>query len=108
MEHILQFAVSIDDTSIEKLVIESATKQLANEIIDEAKKSLGFINRYGRPILDEDGDGYAIVKDAIEKVVREREDKIINTVIDRIVEKTYRSKKYQKILDNLVDKSDAD
>lgn len=108
MEHILQFAVSIDDTSIEKLVIEGATKQLANEIIDKAKKSLGFTNRYGSPILDEDGEGYGIVKDAIEKIVKEREDEIINRVIEKIVDKTYRSKKYQKTLDNLVDKSNTD
>lgn len=108
MEHILQFAVSIDDTSIEKLVIESATKQLANEIIDEAKKSLGFANRYGSPYLDEDGEGYGIAKDAIEKVVKEREDEIINRVIEKIADKTYRSKKYQKTLDSLVDKSNTD
>lgn len=108
MEHILQFAVSIDDASIEKLVIESATKQLANEIVDKAKESLGFTNRYGRPILDEDGEGYGIVKDAIEKIVKEREDEIINRVIEKIADKTYRSKKYQKTLDNLVDKSNVD
>lgn len=108
MEHILQFAVSIDDASIEKLVIEGATKQLANEIINEAKKFLGFTNRYGRPILDEDGEGYGIVKDAIEKIVKEREDEIINRVIEKITDKTYRSKKYQKTLDNLADKSNTD
>lgn len=105
MEHILQFAVSIDDASIEKLVIESATKQLANEIINQAKKSLGLTDRYGRIILDEDGDGYSIVKNAIEKAVKEREDEIIDKVIDRIAEKTYRGKKYQKMLDNFVNKS---
>lgn len=108
MEHILQFAVSIDDASIEKLVIESATKQLANEIIDKAKKSLGLIDRYGRSIFDEDGDGYSIAKEAIEKAVKEREDEIIDRAIDRIVEKTYRGKKYQKMLDNFVDKSNED
>lgn len=108
MEHILQFAVSIDDTAIEKLVIEGATKQLANEIIDKAKKSIGLADRYGRIILDEDGEGYFIVKEAIEKAVKEREDEIIDRVIDRIVEKTYRGKKYQKMLDNFVDKSNED
>lgn len=108
MEHILQFAVSIDDASIEKLVIESATKQLANEIINQAKKSLGLIDRYGRSIFDEDGDGYYIAKEAIEKAVKEREDEIIDRVIDRIADKTYRGKKYQKVLDNFVDKSNED
>lgn len=103
MEHILQFAVSIDDTTIEKLVIESAAEQLADEIIDEAKKSLGLIDRYGR--LDKDGKGYSIAKEAIEKAVKEREDEIIDRAIERIVEKTYRGKKYQKMLDNFVDKS---
>lgn len=108
MEHILQFAVSIDDSTIEKLVIENATKQIANEIINEAKKSLGLTDRYGRTILDEDGEGYFIVKEAIEKAVKEREDEIIDRVIDRIADKTYRGKKYQKVLDNFVDKSNED
>lgn len=108
MEHILQFAVSIDDSTIEKLVIESATKQLANEIINEAKKSLGLIDRYGRSILDEDGEGYSIAREAIEKAAKEREDEIIDRAIERIVEKTYRGKKYQKMLDNFVDKSNED
>lgn len=47
MEHIIQFAINIDDDAIKKIIMEKAEKQIINEIKSDIEKCIFETNYYG-------------------------------------------------------------
>lgn len=54
MEHIVQFAISIDDQTIAKKIMENAEKQIIKEIERQVRNSL-FEHYYGRDADEKSG-----------------------------------------------------
>ena len=49
MEHIVQFAIGIDDDAVRQRVIDCAYNDVVKQLIAEAKKDVGLASTYYRP-----------------------------------------------------------
>lgn len=74
MEHILQFAVDVDDDGIKKRVEQNAEKRIMEQLLEDARKVVG-IDRHGFGRLRSTSDFANMVVD-----------RLIERDIDRIVE----------------------
>ena len=70
MEHIMQFAIGIDDNAIRKRVEEAAEKQIIDEIGQQVRDNLFQASYYGR---------HASVKDPLSEYSK----RIINDFLER-------------------------
>lgn len=99
MEHILQFAVNIDDDAIKKIVIEKASKDVAKEI----KENLWHTYNTGYGF-----SGYSdLAEKCMNQVLVEHKDEIINRVANSLYESLRRTKKYKDALNAAEEKADA-
>lgn len=98
MEHILQFAISIDDDGIKKLVEKSATEQVAREfreeVMDKIKSKYGYLS-YG-------------VEAAIKDAVSQYKDEIVDKAVEVVADSIKRSKKYREALAEVVEEMHKD
>ena len=99
MEHILQIGISIDDEAIKKAVIETATKQVAEELRSSVSKSIVEKASYYGNTMKLNLDGERIVRE----VVAEYKDEIIAGAIKTVSETITRSKKYKEFLARLAE-----
>lgn len=92
MEHILQFAIDIDDSQIKKLIKEGAVKKIIEDIDKDLRNEMFESNYYGASArLSSQAE--RIIRDFLE----ENKDEILQIVADKIYEKTVRTKKIQEI-----------
>lgn len=95
MEHILQFAASIDDEAIEAKIEEKAIEKLSDELLDGVKKSFGVRKSW-------QGDNYAdslimdIVTDTVKKICKDHEDEIVENATKIAAEKLTRTKSFKE------------
>lgn len=95
MEHILQFAISIDDEAIESSIEKRAIEKLSDELLDDIKKSFGVQKTWR-------GDNYAdsqvmdIMTDTINKICKEHEDEIVANATKIAAEKLTRTKSFKE------------
>ena len=105
MEHILQFAVSIDDETIEAKIEEKAIEKLSDELLDGVKKSFGVRTTWK-------GDNYAdsqimdIMTDTINKICKEHEDEIVANATKIAAEKLTRTKSFKEKVEATMAKED--
>ena len=92
MEHILQFAVSIDDDGIKKRIEESAKKQITEDISKDIKKTI--INSYSWSTNALTEYGEKLVKSVMEQY----KDEIIAGAVQSVADSIKRSKKYREVL----------
>lgn len=85
MEHILQFAIGIDDEAIRRRVEESAYRDVVKSLTDEAKSALP--KRYGDAV-----DWRNLVDDVVRDFVSEHKDEIVAAAADRLHESMRRTK----------------
>jgi hypothetical protein len=98
MEHILQFAVNIDDERIVRMVEEKAIKK-ALEDVDEAVKAK--TDRKYR------WDNYSFleerIRDGVNKLIESRKDEIIDRAVVILAEKMARSKAVREAVGKVVE-----
>ena len=102
MEHIVQFAVSIDDHAI----TEHVTKNAENEIIKDLKQQVTnkmFNSRYYRCNADPEKDPLSewAKKEIIDAFLENNKEQIISEAAKALAEKLARSKAGKSILENL-------
>lgn len=103
MEHILQFAIGIDEDRIQEEIKRSAVNKISNELVDAAKKELGQ-DYYGR--FSGECKLYKMAEAAIKNVVKARENYIIESITKNVAEGLVRSPKFrEKVLNKLEDKN---
>lgn len=93
MEHILQFAISIDDDTIKKQIEKSATAQVAqslkNCVYDKIFNKWGSFTEQAEQIIKEVAYGCR--------------DEIIEKAVELVVDSIKRSKKYREALSKIVE-----
>lgn len=95
MEHILQFAIGIDDEAIRRRVEESAYKDVVKSLTDEAKSALP--KRYGGSV-----DWRNLVDDVVRYFMAEHRDEIVAAAADRLHESMRRSKAVREAIEKAV------
>ena len=88
MEHIVQFAVSIDDKRIEEICEESAAKQVIDDI-----KAFSHGTDYGGRINRDPEMLEAMFTTAIKEFVNEHADEIIDMAVAEVSKNFMRTKK---------------
>jgi len=102
MEHIVQFAVSVDDDRIQKIMEESAAKQVADDI-----KLLSHGMGYSR-MNTEPEKLKALFSDEIAKYVKENADEIVKLVVAEVSKNMMRSKKIKEAIDSITEETTDD
>ena len=95
MEHIVQFAIGIDDDAIVKRVMQVAEKQIVEAIQKKAEDQL-FEMSYGHRCGCVDW-----VKDKFDDFLQSNRDEIISLAADRVAEKIAKSKAAKEILERV-------
>lgn len=101
MEHIVQFAIGIDDEAIVKRVTENAER----EIIDDLRQKVAnriFQKSYYSKNADPDRDPLTdFAKGIITSVIKDNKDAIIDKAAEHLAKCLAKSKRGKEILGNL-------
>lgn len=97
MEHIVQFAIGIDDEAIRKRVNENAYNDITGKLVEEAKKDLGLKGSYFPPRLT----WKTIVEDALHDYFDENKELIFDLAASKLADSYKRTKAYKEKMDNI-------
>lgn len=101
MEHIVQFAIGIDDNAIVKNVSENAEKEIINDLKQKVANRI-FQHNYYNKNADPDRDPLTdFAKGIITSVIEDNKDVIIEKAAEHLAERLSKTKKGKEILDNL-------
>lgn len=99
MEHIVQFAIGIDDNAIKERVTANAEKEIIKSIKqDVANKLFSTWYRDADPKKDPLNE---FSKGIIEKFLEQHQEEILNKAAAHLADKLARTKKGKEILNNL-------
>ena len=106
MEHIVQFAIGIDDDAIKKNLEESAVKQITKNIQADVEKAM-FNSRYsygyGQPSeVDKDSPKEWVVE-MVKDVIDANKDQIIECAITELTKNMMRSKTVREAVKGAMD-----
>lgn len=90
MEHIVQFAISIDDQTIQKRIEENAYQDICNKLVDEARDRLPH-ESWGKRVLWND-----IVSEAIGNFITDHKDEVIDAAAEKLASSYSRTKAYKE------------
>lgn len=91
MDHIVQFAIGIDDDAIRKRVIEGAYNDVVKQLMAEAKKELRLDASYWERLSWRD-----IVNDALHNYFDEHKDEIIDAAATKLADSYKRTKAFKE------------
>lgn len=96
MEHIVQFGINIDDSSIAEAIKRDAYKEIVKQLTDEARKALPKKCAYGKREVDWRG----IVGDEVEKrvsaIISDKSDEIVEMAVKRVYDSITRRKPFRE------------
>lgn len=92
MEHIVQFAIGIDDDAIRKRVIDCAYEDVVKHLMDEAKREVHLTHSYYR--TKETWSG--IIDHALRDYFDENKEMIVNLAAEKLVESYKRTKAFKE------------
>ena len=98
MEHIVQFAIGIDDEGIRERITEQAEKQIIKNIEQSVRNKLFDASYYGRN-ADEKSPLSDYSKRLIETFLEKHKDEIIEKAAVHLAEKLARSKAGKALLE---------
>ena len=97
MEHIVQFAIGIDDEGIKARITEQAEKQIIKNIERSVRNQL-FESHYYRRDADEDSPLSEYSKRLVEVFLEKHTDEILEKAAKHLAEKLARSKAGKNLL----------
>lgn len=98
MEHIVQFAIGIDDEGITKRVAETAEKTILKELKQEVANKI-FESAYYRDKADPERDPLSYFsKSIVENMLEENKEYILDKASKLLAEKLVRSKAGKELL----------
>lgn len=100
MEHILQFAINIDDEAIEKRIIENAEKNITSDIKREVMKMMFSVNPWSDRITDNPTEWTRM---QIESFLVGHKDEIIQCAGKLLAEKLVKTKTVKEMLGGLAE-----
>ncbi len=104
MEHIVQFAIGIDDEAIRQRVIDCAYNDVVKQRVEEAKRDVKLNNAsyYYR-------DSWSnIIDKALRNYFDENKDMIINMAADKLVDSYKRTKAFKETMGKAVEEINAE
>lgn len=103
MEHIVQFAIGIDDQGIKERIEKSAEKQIIERFYHDIARSLTGNTRWTEyPISSElEGAFRRVVKEAVDNVVNQNKDEIIKEATTILADRIFRTKAAKELLGNI-------
>ena len=100
MEHIVQFAISIDDERITANVERNAENQIIKELKQQVlNKLLEPMYRRGDATPDDPLNGFS--EEIIKQMFKEHEEQIIDKAADLLADRLARTKKGKAILEDI-------
>lgn len=99
MEHIVQFAIGIDDDAIKKRVIEGAYNDVVKQLLKEAKKEVGLEGPYYNP----SGNWKRIIEEALRGYFDENKDTIIELAASKLAESYRRTKAFKEKMTSAIE-----
>lgn len=95
-EHILQFAVSIDEERIVSLVEKKAIETAAQGVMNAVKAKTNATNRWEPSYIEQ------MIDEQVNKVIDENKETIINRAADRLAERLSRTKAAKGMLNEVI------
>lgn len=92
MEHIVQFAIGIDDNAIKKRVEENAYNDIVEKLIKEAKNSLPR----SKSFVENSVNWRFVVDDRLDYFLEKNRDDIIDAAAEKLCESFKRTKAYKE------------
>ena len=99
MEHIVQFAIGIDDEGIKERITENAEKQIIKNIEQQVRNKLFESSYYGRN-ADERSPLNDYSKRLIESFLEKHKDEILEKAATHLAEKLVKTKAGKALLEN--------
>ena len=100
MEHIVQFAVGIDDDRIRQICEESAAKQ----IIDDVKVfSHGKESAWSNKLNENPSKLKDLFVEEIDKFIKEHSDEILQSAVQEVVKNFARTKKFKDAIGTAIE-----
>lgn len=99
MEHIVQFAIGIDDEAIRQRIKETGYEQVIRNLVDRAETSIADRqwNRDGKVNWER------LVESAVKRFVEENKEAIINLAAEKMCEKYSRTKVYKEKMESVLE-----
>ena len=103
MEHIVQFAIGIDDQGIKERIEKSAEKQIIERLYHDIARSLTWNTRWTEyPISSElEGAFRRVAKESVDNVVNQNKDEIIKETATILADRIFRTKAAKELLGNI-------
>ena len=98
MEHVVQFAINIDDKTIQKRVEENAYNDIVEKLLAECKETLPRDYWHGEIAW------HHFVEDILDDFVKDHKDEIINAAAEKLCESYKRTKAYKEKMGDTVEK----
>lgn len=99
MEHIVQFAIGIDDNAIKERIKAHAYDDIVNGLVAEAKEDLPKRNMFRcGPV-----NWRLLVDEALENFCEKNREEIIQAAADMLCQSMKRTKKYREAVAEVVD-----
>lgn len=100
MEHIVQFAINIDDKTIQNRIEEHAYTDVLNKLTKNAVDSIfSYTNAYSRDAMWRN-----LMEDALQSFLEERKDEIIDKAANTLADRFQRTKKYREAMGTAIEK----
>lgn len=100
MEHIVQFAIGIDDKAIQNRIEEYAYKDVLDKIVKETMDTVfAHTNAYSRDTMWKN-----LMEDALQRFLEERKDEIIDKAANTLADRFQRTKKYREAMGDAIEK----
>lgn len=96
-EHILQFAVSIDEERIVSLVEKKAVETATQGVIDAVKSKTNTACRWEQSYIEK------MIDERVNQVIDENKETIINRAADRLAERLIRTKAAKAMLNEVIE-----
>lgn len=100
MEHIVQFAIGIDDQAIQKRIEENAYNDILDKLMDEAKNSLP---QEGYVYVNRRVNWRHLVEEQLELFVERHKDEIIDAAAEKLCESYKRTKAFKEKMSEATD-----
>lgn len=100
MEHIVQFAINIDDKTIQNRIEEHAYRDVLDKLAEEATDTVfAYTNAYSRENMWK-----TLMEDALQRFLEERKDEIIDKAANMLADRFQRTKKYREAMGDAIEK----
>lgn len=97
MEHIVQFAIGLDDNAIRERIEKRAEEHILKELTQDTKAVIYKRNAYSTGFSNEPT---IFFNDKLDAFFKENEDKIIKMAAERLADRLSRTKKAKEIKEN--------